>query len=84
MIPRFTRQITNSDGAVTISAGNKAICIKPVGGNVTFTDLDEMNQASGVSADSSLKAKTLYEGVEYYGLFTKIHVASGTLVYYQE
>ena len=83
MIPRFTRQITSADGAVTILSGNKSVMIKAVNGDVTLTDLDELNEASGTSADSSLKTQTLYEGVDYFGLFTKIHVASGTLVYYQ-
>ena len=79
-IPRFTKQITSSDGAITLTS-DKSICLRPVNGNVTLTDLDEANDL-GVSSDSSLKSKTLYEGVEYYGRFTKIHVASGTLVYY--
>lgn len=84
MIPRFTKQITSTDGEVTILPGNKSVLIKAVDGNVTLTDLDELNVATGVSADSALKSKTLYDGVEYFGLFTKIHVATGTLVYYQE
>ena len=81
-IPRFTRQITSADGAVTLT-GNKGVCIKAVNGDATMTDLDEMNDL-GVSSDSALKAKTLYEGVEYYGRFTKIHVATGTVVYYMQ
>ena len=84
MIPRFTSQIENSDGAITVGSGNKAVLLKAVNGNATFTDLDEVNQVTGVSADSALKTKTLYEGSEWYGLFTKIHVATGTVIYYQE
>lgn len=78
-IPRFTRQLTSTDGAVTLN--EIARCIKPVSGDVTFTDLDEANDL-GVSSDSLLKAKTLIENVEYYGRFTKIHVATGTLIVY--
>lgn len=84
MIPRFTRQITSSDGAVTVQPGNKAVLLKSANGNATFTDLEELNQATGLSANSSLISKTLYEGSEWYGLFTKIHVASGTVIYYQD
>ena len=85
MIPRFTKQIDSTDGAVTSRAGNKAVMIMPVNGDVTLTDLEEItNQADGTTANSDLKDKTLYEGVSYYGLFTKIHVATGTLIYCQE
>lgn len=74
------RQLGTTSGTVTTNF----YCVKPVDGDAVLSVLTARGSVDALTWIDSA-TKTFYQDVEYFGPFTAIRVASGTvLIYYSE